>query len=94
MLSVVPATVAEIDAADESQRLIDDDQLLVVGPQEDAAGDVIRVPEHFDVGVPRCQLPFRVEAVDAQTHLHFLVEQNENPNSFFLYTTKQMRAGH
>ena len=33
MLSVIPAAVAEVDAADESDRLVNKNQLLVVGPQ-------------------------------------------------------------
>ena len=84
VLFVVPAAVAKVDAAHKSNCLVDDDQLLVVSPQENAAGDVVRMPEHFDVGMPRCQLSLRVEAVDAQAHLHFLVEQHENTNALLL----------
>lgn len=50
VLSVVPAPVRQVDPAHEGHRLVDDDDLLVMRPQVDGGGDVIRVTHHLQRG--------------------------------------------
>jgi hypothetical protein len=47
MLVVVPASVAEVDAADEGHRLVDHHDLLVVRPEEHARLRVVWVTENL-----------------------------------------------
>ena len=44
---IVPASVAQVYAADESVLLVHDDQLLVVGPVQGAAASVVRMTQHL-----------------------------------------------
>ena len=53
MLPVVPATVRQVDPTDEGHRLVDDDDLLVMRPQVDGGGDVVRVTHHLQRGNSR-----------------------------------------
>jgi hypothetical protein len=43
VLFVVPAPVAQIDTAEESDTLIHNDQLFVMSPKENSSGHVIRM---------------------------------------------------
>ena len=47
VLAVVPATVRQVDPANEGHRLVNDDDLLVVRPQVDGGGDVVRMTHHL-----------------------------------------------
>lgn len=47
VLPVVPATVGQVDAPHEGHRLVDHDDLLVMGPQVDGGGDVVGVAHHL-----------------------------------------------
>lgn len=44
---VIPTTVRQVDSAHEGHRLVDDDDLLVMGPQVDGGGDVVWVSHHL-----------------------------------------------
>ena len=48
---VVPTTEAEINAAHEGDRLIDDDALFVMRPKENTGWRVLGMSEDFDVGI-------------------------------------------
>lgn len=47
VLPVVPATVRQVNPSDEGHRLVNDDDLLVMRPQVDRGGDVVRVTHHL-----------------------------------------------
>lgn len=47
VFAVIPATVRQVDPANEGHRLVDDDDLLVVRPQVDGRGDVVGVTHHL-----------------------------------------------
>ena len=90
---VVPAAETEIYSADEGQPLVDDDQFLVVGPQQ-GQGGVVGVPDHADVGVAQAlQTPLGVDALDAENSLHLLVQKDEDTDSGTGLSLKQMRIG-
>ena len=93
MAEVVPAAETEIYSADEGQPLVDDDQFLVVGPQQ-GQGGVVGVPDHADVGVAQAlQTPLGVDALDAENSLHLLVQKDEDTDSGTGLSLKQMRIG-
>lgn len=48
VLPVIPAAVRQVDPTHEGHRLVDDDDLLVVCPQIDGGGNVVRVTHHLE----------------------------------------------
>lgn len=84
MVVVVPSSEAQIDPAQESNGLIDNNKLLVMGPEQDPSGSVIWMPEYLNLWMCRTQQLFAVHAVDHQSQLHFLVQQDKHTNTFLL----------
>jgi hypothetical protein len=64
VLFVVPAPVAQIDTAEESDTLIYNDQLFVMGPKENSSGHVIRMAEYPNVWVLGAKLLLAVKRID------------------------------
>ena len=93
MAEVVPAAETEIYSADEGQPLVDDDQFLVVGPQQ-GQGGVVGMTDHADVGVAQAlQTPLGMDALDAENSLHLLVQKDEDTDSGTGLSLKQMSIG-
>jgi hypothetical protein len=84
VIVIVPPTVAKVNPAHERISLIDNDELLVVSPEENADANMIGVTQQFDVFVELSQLLLAVVAVNSKGHLHFFVQQNEDSHALFL----------
>lgn len=61
VLFVVPTTIAEVNTPQEGEALIYDNKFLMVGPKEDATRDVVRMAQHFYIGVLRTKLLLAVK---------------------------------
>lgn len=78
-----PTTVAKVDATNERVDLIDDDELLVMRPEELKHSHVIGMAKEFNVLMLN-EFLLAVVAVDAQRHFDFFVQKNEDLYALFL----------
>lgn len=95
MLAVVPSAKAEIQASNEGQGIVDDNELLMMCPVKGHISCilkdiVIRVPHHRDVSVPRgafgaerVQRMLRMGTVAAEGLRDLLVHNDVNLDSGF-----------
>lgn len=84
MSVIIPSPIAEIDASQKRNALINDDNLLMMCPKKYPNLSMIWMSHNFYVFVFVFQCLLTVVAVDTQRHLDFLVQHHKHLDSLRL----------
>lgn len=91
---IIPSAISQIDTAEISDTLIDNNKLLMMSPHNSEklirVVDPIGMPEHFDVLVRQSEHSFRVGTVVWESELDLLVDEHIDSHARFGLALEQL----